>query len=99
MEDGKLVIDQEGRIDKFLKEVEQITFSAKTALENGIPVVYFTERAVFRLTAQGLELTEIAPGIDLEKDICAHMAVRPAVSPDLRLMDARIFRDEPMGLK
>ncbi len=99
VEDGRLVIDQEGRIDKFLASVEQITFSAKTALSSGIPVVYFTERAVFRLTAEGLELIEIAPGIDLEKDICAHMAVRPVVSPDLKLMDARIFRDEPMGLK
>lgn len=99
VEDGRLVIDQEGRIDKFLASVEQITFSAKTALNSGIPVVYFTERAVFRLTAEGLELIEIAPGIDLEKDICAHMAVRPVISPDLKLMDARIFRDEPMGLK
>lgn len=99
VEDGRLVIDQEGRIDKFLASVEQITFSAKTALNSGIPVVYFTERAVFRLTAEGLELIEIAPGIDLEKDICAHMAMRPVISPDLKLMDARIFRDEPMGLK
>ena len=99
VEDGRLVIDQEGRIDKFLASVEQITFSAKTALNSGIPVVYFTARAVFRLTAEGLELIEIAPGIDLEKDICAHMAARPVISPDLKLMDARIFRDEPMGLK
>ena len=99
VEDGRLIIDQEGRIDKFLASVEQITFSAKTALNSGIPVVYFTERAVFRLTAEGLELIEIAPGIDLEKDICAHMAMRPVISPDLKLMDARIFRDEPMGLK
>ena len=61
--------------------------------------MYFTERAVFRLTREGLELVEIAPGIDLEKDICSHMAVRPVISKDLKLMDARIFRDEPMGLK
>ena len=61
--------------------------------------MYFTERAVFRLTAGGLELVEIAPGVDLEKDICAHMAVRPTISKDLKLMDERIFRDELMGLK
>lgn len=99
VEDGKLVIDQEGRIDKFLSSVEQVTFSAKTALDSGIPVMYFTERAVFRLTAEGLELIEIAPGIDLEKDVCAHMAVRPIIAKDLKLMDERIFRDELMGLK
>ena len=73
--------------------------AAKTALDSGIPVMYFTERAVFRLTAEGLELIEIAPGIDLEKDVCAHMAVRPIIAKDLKLMDERIFRDELMGLK
>ena len=58
-----------------------------------------TERAVFRLAAEGLELIEIAPGADLERDILAHMEFRPAISPGLREMDARLFRTEPIGLR
>ena len=97
--DGKLHIVQEGKADKFGKSIEQITFSAETAVHNRLPVLYITERAVLRLTKDGLVLCEAAPGIDLEKDIFAHMAVRPAVSPDFKWMDERIFRDEKMGLK
>ena len=59
---------------------------------------YLTERAVFRLTDAGLLLTEIAPGVDLDRDVLAHMDFAPTVAPDLREMDPRIFRDEPMGL-
>ena len=61
--------------------------------------MYITERAVVKLTDAGLMLTEIAPGIDLEKDILAHMEFKPIISKDLKLMDEAIFRDEPMGLK
>lgn len=96
---GKLEIVKEGAVDKFGESVEQITFSAETALENHLPVLYITERAVFRLTKDGPMLMEAAPGIDVEKDIFAHMAKKPAVSPDFKLMDERIFRDEKMGLK
>ena len=64
----------------------------------GQQVHYVTERAVFRLTDDGLLLTEIAPGVDLERDVLAHMDFAPAVAPDLREMDPRIFSDEPMGL-
>jgi propionate CoA-transferase len=97
--DGKLTILKEGRVDKFLDEVEQITFSGEYATEVGQPVLYVTERAVFRLTEEGLVLIEIAPGVDLEKDILAHMEFEPIVSEDLKLMDEKIFRAEPMGLK
>ncbi len=97
--DGKLHIVQEGKSDKFSKSIEQITFSAETAVHNRLPVMYITERAVLRLTKDGLMLCEAAPGIDLEKDIFAHMAVRPVVAPDFKWMDERIFRDEKMGLK
>jgi propionate CoA-transferase len=62
-------------------------------------VLYITERCVFRLIETGLELIEIAPGVDLERDILSLMAFRPAISPQLKTMDARIFRDEPMGLR
>ena len=97
--DGKLHIVREGKIDKFCKKVQQITFSAETALKNRLPVLYITERAVFRLTEKGLVLCEAAPGIDLEKDIFAHMPEKPPLAPDFKQMDERIFRDEKMGLK
>ncbi len=97
--DGKLSINQEGRIPKFVKQVDQITFSAKTAVEQGKPVVYVTERGVFQLTPEGVMLMEIAPGVDLEKDIIANMGFRPLISDDLHLMDERIFSPGVMNLK
>lgn len=97
IEDGKLVIVQEGRSKKFLKHVEQVTFSGAYANTVGQPVLYVTERAVFKLTPDGLELIEIAPGIDLHNDILAHMDFQPIVK-DVKMMDARIFADKPMGL-
>ncbi|GKT21114.1 Acetate CoA-transferase YdiF, partial [Aduncisulcus paluster] len=97
--DGVLTILNEGKIKKMLSEVEQITFSGSYAVERKQPVLYITERAVFELTAEGLLLTEIAPGIDLEKDVLAHMEFAPIVSEDLKIMDARIFKDQPMGLE
>ena len=95
---AELHILQEGRVDKFSNHVQQITFSAKTALRNNLPAMYITERAVFRLTRSGIMLCEAAPGIDLERDIFAHMPRKPAVSPDFHRMDSRIFEDEKMGL-
>ena len=96
--DGKLVIDQEGSLKKFLKEVQQITFSGEYAVERGTPVLYITERAVFELHADGLHLVEIAPGIDVERDILPNMDFMPIINGTPKLMDERIFRDEPMGL-
>ena len=97
-EDGQLRILQEGATRKFVEQVEHRTFSGEVSFRKGQRVLYITERCVFRLTGQGLELIELAPGIDLEQDILAHMAFRPAIAPDLRLMPACIFRPEPMGL-
>jgi propionate CoA-transferase len=99
VEDGKLRIAQEGRERKFLKQVEQITFSGKYAAERGQPVLYITERCVFTLTKDGMELSEIAPGVDLEKDVLAKMDFKPVMKTPPKLMDARIFRTESMGLK
>lgn len=82
---------------KFVKNVEQITFSAEYARESGQQVMYITERAVFKLTDEGVELTEIAPGYDLQKDILDQMDFTPIIH-DVKTMEPRIFRDEPMGL-
>jgi len=83
---------------KFVSDVQQISFSAHQALKDGRPVIYVTERAVFRLTEDGLELTEIAPGIDLERDVLGQMAFTPLVSENLSLIPPAIFTDAPMHL-
>ncbi len=95
--DGKLKIDQEGKSRKLIGEVEQVTFSGAYAQEKGQPVLYITERAVFQLTPEGVELIEIAPGIDLQKDVLDQMDFKPIVK-DVKTMDGRIFRDALMGL-
>jgi propionate CoA-transferase len=96
--DGKLLIERDGQHPKFVDEVEHRTFSGPYAAEQGKDVLYVTERCVFRLTRVGLELTEVAPGVDVERDILAKMAFKPVVR-DPREMDQRIFRSEPMGLR
>ena len=96
--DGRLVILQEGRSKKFRRQVEQITFSGDYAVKSGQDVTFLTERAVLKLTPDGLMLTEIAPGVELEQDILAQMEFRPLISPELREMDHRIFQAGPMGL-
>ncbi len=97
--DGQLRIRREGMAQKFVDEVEHRTFSGEYAQQRAQAVLYITERCVFRLGPEGLEVIEIAPGIDLERDILAQMHFRPAISPQLKLMDARIFRTMPMGLR
>ena len=87
-----------GATRKFVKEVEHRTFSGPVAHRQGQKVLYITERCVFRLMEKGLELIEIAPGMDLDRDILAHMDFTPAIAPELRLMPECIFRNEPMGL-
>jgi propionate CoA-transferase len=91
-EAGALKILREGRVHKFLRRVEQASFAARPALRRGQRVLYVTERAVFALTAGGLELTEVAPGIDVGSQVLGLMEFRPRVrSP--QLMDEGIFRD------
>ncbi|MFC0560032.1 acyl CoA:acetate/3-ketoacid CoA transferase [Halalkalibacter alkalisediminis] len=96
--DGRLEILQEGKINKFLQEVEHITFSGDYANETGQTILYVTERAVFELTPNGVLLLEVAPGIDIEKDILAHMDFKPIVPERVQLMDTRIFQEGKMGL-
>ncbi|MEW6293244.1 MAG: acyl CoA:acetate/3-ketoacid CoA transferase, partial [Pseudomonadota bacterium] len=98
VEDGNLRIIKEGKSRKFVAEVEHRTFSGSEAWKRGQTVLYITERCVFRLSAEGLELTEIAPGVDLERDILAHMDFRPVMRTPPALMDARIFGHGKMGL-
>jgi len=90
--DGKIQIIQEGKSNKFIKQVEQITFSGKYAAQIGQPVLYVTERAVFELTDEGLELIEVAPGIDIEKDILGHMEFKPIIK-DVKMMSPGIFQE------
>jgi propionate CoA-transferase len=90
--DGRLRIDQEGAIPKFVEAVDQITFSGAYARSGAQTVLYVTERAVFELTADGLLLKEIAPGVELERDILAQMAFRPILPDQVPLMDVAIFR-------
>jgi propionate CoA-transferase len=99
IENDALKIVQEGTVKKFIDQVEHVTFSGRYALEKKQPVLYITERCVFALTTGGMALVEIAPGIDLEKDILSQMDFKPIVKGQPRLMDERIFRPEPMDLK
>ena len=96
--DGRLRLPEGGH-PKFIAEVEQRTFSGKLAAEDGKPVRYVTERCVFELTAQGIALTEIAPGVDLERDILAQMGFTPLMPEPPKAMDPRIFQEAPMGLR
>jgi propionate CoA-transferase len=96
--EGKLLIERDGKDKKFVSEVEHRTFSGPYAVQNDKDVLYITERCVFRLTRKGLELIEVAPGIDLKRDILDKMDFEPIVRQP-REMDPRIFRSEPMGLR
>jgi acyl CoA:acetate/3-ketoacid CoA transferase len=97
-EGGQLVLSQEGRARKFVPQVEHITFSGRRARQLGQRVSYITERCVIRLEAEGLTVVEIAPGVDLERDVLAQAGFPLRVSPDLHQMDARLFNPEPVGL-
>ncbi len=88
---GKLIIETEGRVRKFVDHVDQISFSGAVAIESRRPVIFVTERAVFRLTPEGLELTEIAPGIRLQEDVLDMMEFTPKISGDLKEMPAHCF--------
>jgi propionate CoA-transferase len=96
--DGRLKICRDGSVLKFVDEVEHVTFSGERAHATGQSVLYITERCVLRLGDDGLELIEIAPGVDLERDVLARMGFRPQIARDVREMDAAIFTDAPLGL-
>jgi propionate CoA-transferase len=97
--DGKLVIQKEGKIRKIVSEVAQISFNGKLSRAKGQEVVIVTERAIFKLVPEGVMLTEIAPGIDLKKDVLDIMDFKPIISEDLKTMDADLFHDSVFGLR
>ena len=100
LDDGRVRIESEGTLRKFVRQVEHRTFSGREARRRGQHVLYVTERCVMRLAPDaGMELIEIAPGIDLERDVLGQMDFVPAISRDLKLMDAALFHNAPLGLR
>lgn len=99
VKNGRVTIVREGREKKFIPQVEQITFSGEYARETGQKVLYITERAVLELRRDGVTLIEIAPGVDLQKDVLGQMAFTPQIAADLRTMDQRIFLEGKMGIQ
>lgn len=95
---GGLALSQEGRTRKWLPDVGQVTFNGRFARERGQEVMYITDRAVFRLTDDGIRLEEVADGLDLQRDVLDQIGFPVLVSDDLRTMDPRLFRNAPMGL-
>lgn len=98
IDEGRLVIAKEGKSKKFVRQVEHRTFSGSYAVKRHQPVLYVTERCVFRLTPRGMELIEVAPGIDIDRDILALMDFKPIVEAP-EPMDETIFYDQPMALR
>ncbi len=98
IDDGGVRIASEGSLGKFVPEVREISFNGRLARERGQQVRYITERAVFALENDGLVLTEVAPGIDVERDVLGQMGFRPRVADDVRTMDRRLYATGPMGL-
>ncbi len=98
-ENGEAHVVEQGKLHKFVNKVQQITFSADYALKLNKEVIFVTERCVFRMTPEGLMLTEIAPGLDIERDILANMDYKPLISKNLKLMPKELFTDRPMNLK
>jgi len=99
VEGGKLRIEKEGKVRKIVPEVEQVSFSGRRAVAQGQDITYITERCVLKLTKDGLLVTEIAPGVDLEQHILAEADIPLKVAPDFKLMEARLFEPRPMGLE
>ena len=100
IKEGEVAVAREGKSTKFVDgEVEHVTFSGKYSIKRGQTAIYITERCVFRLTEKGMVLAEIAPGIDLQKDILDQMGFTPVINEPPTLMDSRIFNPEKMGLQ
>jgi propionate CoA-transferase len=98
VENGRISIEKEGSLPKFVEAVDEVSFSGSMANRRGQQVRYITERAVFELGDGRVTLIEVAEGLDPEVDVIAHMGFVPEVSDDLRTMDRRVFSEGVMGL-
>jgi len=98
IEDGQVNIVREGKHQRFVPEVQHVTFSGRRARELGQDVVFVTERCVIRLLPEGLTVTEVAPGVSVERDVLGQTSLDLRISPDIRQMDTCLFRPEPFGL-
>jgi propionate CoA-transferase len=98
LEDGHIAIHSDGRHPKLVTRVQEVSFSGPRALAQGQRVLYVTDRCVMELRASGVTVTEIAPGIDLHRDVLARAQFRLQVAEDLREMEARLFHPEPLEL-
>jgi acyl CoA:acetate/3-ketoacid CoA transferase len=96
--DGELVIDQEGKVKKLGREVEQVSLSGRRGVQQGQDVTYVTERCVMKLAPEGIVVTEVTPGIDLQRHVLEQSEFPLIVSPDLKSMEAPLFKPEPFGL-
>jgi propionate CoA-transferase len=96
--DGKLRIEKEGKVKKLVPEVEQVSFSGRRGVSQRQDVTYITERCVLKLTPEGLVVTEIAPGAELQSNILDQADIPLKVAPALKKMDAALFTPQPMGL-
>lgn len=96
-EDGVRIV-REGSLPKFVPRVREVSFNGNLALERGQRIRYITDRAVFELAEDGLVLTEVAPGVDLEHDVLGRMGFRPRIAGDLATMDRRLYARGPMGI-
>jgi acyl CoA:acetate/3-ketoacid CoA transferase len=99
IQNGALRINREGKVKKLVEAVEQVSFSGPRAVLQGQEIVYVTERCVMRLEPAGLTVLEIAPGVNLERDVLAQSEFPLLASPHLKAMDANLFHPEPMKLK
>ena len=97
--DGKLKIEKEGKVKKLVREVEQVSFSGRRSVTQGQEVTYITERCVMKLTPEGIVVTEIAPGVELQSNILDQSEFPLIVSPALKTMESGLFKPAAMGLK
>jgi acyl CoA:acetate/3-ketoacid CoA transferase len=98
LENGTVRVEKEGKVKKLVERIDQISFSGRRAVAQGQDITYVTERCVMKLTPRGLTVTEIAPGIDLERDVLDQAEFPLLVADDLKLTPAAVLRPEPMGL-
>jgi len=97
--DGAVTIAKEGKVKKLVEAVEQISFSGPRAVDQGQEIVYVTERCVMRLEKNGVTVTELAPGVDLERDVLAQAEFPLRVANDVRKMDLVLFHAPPIKLE